>query len=140
MERVTDDQFAIMGGKVRHVPGGVDEYLRLLDMRSDARTKAEPGKAKPKGGTVDLSGGGPDEGRAPVLSNIEERSLKKELASTERKLATLAKKADAVRTAMHEADPSDYVAIVDAQAQLHGIEQQISELEDEWLGLSDRLS
>ena len=34
MERVTDDQFAVLDGKVRHVPGGIDEYLRLLDARS----------------------------------------------------------------------------------------------------------
>ena len=49
-------------------------------------------------------------------------------------------KADAVRTAMQDADPSDYVAIVDAQARLQSVEQQISDLEDEWLGLSERLS
>ena len=30
MERVTDQQFAIVGGTLRHVPGGVDEYLRLV--------------------------------------------------------------------------------------------------------------
>ena len=31
MERVTDNQFALIGGKVVHVPRGVDEYLELLD-------------------------------------------------------------------------------------------------------------
>jgi len=140
MERVTDDQFALVDGRIRHVPGGVDEYLRLLDKRIAARAEAEPEKAKAKDSAAVLSGGGSDEGLTPVLSNAEERSLKKELASTERKLATLARKADAVRIAMQEADPSDYVAIVDAQAQLQSIEQQISDLEDEWLGLSERLS
>jgi ABC-type multidrug transport system ATPase subunit len=29
LERVTDQQYAILGGKLRHLPGGVDEYLRL---------------------------------------------------------------------------------------------------------------
>src|SRR5699024_10815641 len=29
LERVTDQQYAIMGGHLRHMPGGVDEYLRL---------------------------------------------------------------------------------------------------------------
>jgi ATPase subunit of ABC transporter with duplicated ATPase domains len=140
MERVTDDQFALVDGRIRHVPGGVDEYLRLLDKRIAARAEAEPEKAKAKDSAAVLSGGGSDEGLTPVLSNAEERSLKKELASTERKLATLARKADAVRIATQEADPSDYVAIVDAQARLQSIEQQISDLEDEWLGLSERLS
>ena len=27
MERVTDDQYALIGGKLRHCPRGVDEYL-----------------------------------------------------------------------------------------------------------------
>jgi len=138
MERVTDDQFALVDGRIRHVPGGVDEYLRLLDKRTAARAEAEPEKEKDS--AAGPSSGGSDEGPTPVLSNIEERSLKKELASTERKLATLAKKADAVRVAMEEADPSDYVAIVDAQARLQSVEQQISDLEDEWLRLSEKLS
>jgi ATPase subunit of ABC transporter with duplicated ATPase domains len=140
MERVTDDQFALVDGRVRHVPGGVDEYLRLLDKRIAARAAAEPEKSKPTDGATGPSGDGSDEGLTPVLSNNEERNLKKELASTERKLATLAKKADAVRIAMQETDPSDYVAIVYAQARLQSIEQQISELEDAWLGVSERLS
>ena len=29
LERVTDQQYAILGGHLRHLPGGVDEYLRL---------------------------------------------------------------------------------------------------------------
>ena len=31
MERVTDQQFALIDGHLRHVPGGVDEYLRLVE-------------------------------------------------------------------------------------------------------------
>ncbi len=31
MERVTDHQFALIDGKLRHLPGGVDEYLQLVD-------------------------------------------------------------------------------------------------------------
>jgi ABC transport system ATP-binding/permease protein len=42
MERVTDDQFALFDGKIRHVPGGVDEYLRLLDERSEATRNRDP--------------------------------------------------------------------------------------------------
>ena len=33
MERVTDDQFALIDGTLRHVPGGVDEYLRGCSTR-----------------------------------------------------------------------------------------------------------
>jgi len=140
MERVTDDQFAVVDGKVRHVPGGVDEYLRLLDARSDARAEAKSVKAKVKqradSGSSDESG----VQHEPALSNAEQRSLKKELASTERKLDTLGRKADAIRVEMRETDPSDYVALGDVQARIHDAEREISDLEDEWVRLSERLS
>src|SRR6201999_4448019 len=29
LERVTDQQYAILDGRLRHLPGGIDEYLRL---------------------------------------------------------------------------------------------------------------
>jgi len=140
MERVTDDQFAILGGKIRHVPGGVDEYLRLLDMRSDAQAEARAERSKPKASAAGRSSDGSAEQREPALSNTEERSLKKELASTERKLHTLGKKADAIRVELKETDPSDYIALGDVQERLHSAERQVSDLEDEWLRLSEKLS
>jgi len=141
MERVTDDQFAIVDGKVRHVPGGVDEYLRLLDMRAGARAAAgaEEAKAAENAASVESDEASGESGR-PALSNIEERSLKKDLSSTERKLDTLGKKADAVRAELKATDPSDYIALGDVQGRLHDVERQISELEDTWLELSARLS
>lgn len=33
LERVTDQQFALMDGSIRHLPGGVDDYLRLVEQR-----------------------------------------------------------------------------------------------------------
>ena len=38
LERVTDQQYAILDGHLRHLPGGVDEYLRL------AAAAAAPGR------------------------------------------------------------------------------------------------
>lgn len=36
MERVTDDQYALIDGHLRHCPGGVDEFLRCIDERAEA--------------------------------------------------------------------------------------------------------
>ncbi len=125
MERVTDDQYALFDGKVRHVPGGVDEYLRLLDARS-ARSNNLPADK-------------PAVRDKPATSSAEERTMKKDLAATERKLDALGKKADAVRAQMQASDHTDYVALVEIQEQLHRIEQEISDLEDEWMRLSEEL-
>ena len=34
LERVTDQQYAILDGDLRHLPGGIDEYLRLAARRN----------------------------------------------------------------------------------------------------------
>ncbi len=123
MERVTDDQFALINGKIRHVPGGVDEYLRLLEERDRGRVEAQPAKKIAKGGAAD-----------------SDYNLKKQLASTERKLETLGEKADAIRVRMKKADPSDFEALIDLQNQLQDIMQQTSDLEDIWVEISEKLA
>lgn len=138
MERVTDDQFALIDGRVRHVPGGVDQYLRILDERSAVDSANEALKRGADKDT-DVPATEPGVGRMP-LSGGQQHALKKELASTERKLDTLGKKAEAIRVQLAEADPSDYVALLDGQERLKAVEVQISELEDEWVRLSDILS
>lgn len=140
MERVTDDQFAIVDGKIRHVPGGVDEYLRLLDERSLVQAEAKPEDPEPKRRTACRPNGISDEEPKPALSRAEEYRLKKEIASTERKLETLNGKADSIRTELKETDPSDYQALLDVQGRLRGIGRQISDLEDTWVELCEKLS
>ena len=49
MERVCDDEFALIDGHVRHVPGGVDEYLRLLAAAGGAGGKKDRAPPTPKG-------------------------------------------------------------------------------------------
>ncbi|MHB9004574.1 MAG: ABC-F family ATP-binding cassette domain-containing protein [Coriobacteriia bacterium] len=135
MERVTDDQFALLDGKVRHVPGGVDEYLRILDTRFDERASARADTRRPQ-----ESSGTAESPPPSGLSRAEEYSSKKELASTERRLNTLENRAAEIRDEMCGADPSDYVALGEIQTKLHDIERQISELEEEWMRLSELLS
>jgi ATP-binding cassette subfamily F protein uup len=141
MERVTDDQFAVVDGKVRHVPGGVDEYLRLLDARKGARSTTKTQKLEPKTrANASPAAGKPDVQAESVLSRAEEYGLKKELASTERKLETLCGKADALRAEAAGTDPSDYVALLDVQERVRDIERQVEDLEDRWVELSEKLS
>lgn len=44
LERVTDQQYGILGGRLRHLPGGVDEYLRL---RASHAAQTGPAPTKP---------------------------------------------------------------------------------------------
>jgi len=135
MERVTDDQFALLDGKVRHVPGGVDGYLRLLD----ARAGTAAAKQALAAGAAEQPPRTPDESGEPGLSRSDEYRLKKELASTERKLETLTVKADALRAELSASDHTDYVALLEVQDRIRALERQIGELEDAWITLSVRL-
>jgi ATPase subunit of ABC transporter with duplicated ATPase domains len=40
LERVTDVQYAIVGGHVRHLPGGVDEYLAMGSAKTQGPARA----------------------------------------------------------------------------------------------------
>ena len=53
MERVTDHQFALIGGKVRHLPRGVEEYLELMDGRAG---RVAPGDAQCGGASWEAEG------------------------------------------------------------------------------------
>jgi len=128
MDRVTDDQYALVDGRVRHVPGGVDEYLALLDERRADAPTAKPERAEAES-VAD----------APAMSNSERRELKKRLDAVSRKLEKMQGAPDEVRERMSHTPTSDYEALMALQQELEDTVVQVGELEDEWLGLSDAL-
>jgi ATPase subunit of ABC transporter with duplicated ATPase domains len=132
MERVTDDQFALVDGHLRHVPGGVDEYLRILDERD--RGSEEDASDVP-GSTDD----GPAQDPATGLTNAERRERMHRFEAVERRLGRLHDEPDRIKALMNAADPSDYQALEDLQSELDATLAEKSSLEDEWLELSDLL-
>ncbi|HIY80292.1 MAG TPA: ABC-F family ATP-binding cassette domain-containing protein [Candidatus Olsenella excrementavium] len=128
MERVTDDQFALLDGHVRHVPGGVDEYLRLLGEK-DNEAQVEK----------DAHEDGPSCAAVSDLTNQERRELKKRFDAVSRRLEKTAGEPDRLRAEMAAVDASDYAALMAAQEALDACLAEREALEDEWLELSDRL-
>ncbi len=128
MERVTDDQFALLDGRVRHVPGGVDEYLRLLVERSREPQAADAAQKD-----------GPSRPTDAGLTNQERRELKKRFDAVSRKLDKTAGEPDRLRAEMAAVDASDYAALMAAQEALDACLAEREALEDEWLELSERL-
>lgn len=150
MERVTDDQFALIEGKVVHVPRGVDEYLELFEDRAQAKQNggsssaagsSSKGSGKgntvgkgsvQSGGTRDASSGAKDSSGS-VLSAAQARDIRKKLQSLERKMNTAQRKVDEAKQAQLEVDPYDYVALGEAQIKVKECEDRLSALEEEWL-------
>ncbi len=128
MERVTDHQFALLGGCLRHLPRGVDEYLELV------AASAQLDAASQQPGTRE------DDGAAtPGLSNKEQQRLKKLVASLERKMTTATGKIENAKAAMEAVDPTDYVALSEAQAHVAAAQEALTALEEEWLLATDQL-
>ena len=141
MERVTDNQYALINGKIRHLPRGVDEYLELVGRTTDERggvVASSSGKAsasKQPSEPVDERVAG----AASKLSGGEIRAFRKSMASAERKMDTLRGKIDGIHQAMTEVDPSDYVKLGDMQKEIKEIEAQIEALEEEWMEAAEAL-
>ena len=141
MERVTDNQYALINGKIRHLPRGVDEYLELVGRTTDARggvVASSSGKASASK-QPSTSAGEQAAGAASKLSGGEIRAFRKSMASAERKMDTLHGKIEGIHQAMTEVDPSDYVKLGDMQKEIKEIEAQIEALEEEWMEAAEAL-
>lgn len=138
LERVTDDQYALIDGHLRHLPGGVDEYLSLVEKGHSP--DEIPVHAKAHVRKKPLPADGPRDGKAPsTLSNQEMRALKKQLQSCERKMETLRSKIQEAQTRLMNAEPSDYQALGDIQKEIDGLNEQLTDLESTWLECAEAL-
>ena len=123
LERVTDQQYAILDGRLRHLPGGVDEYLQLAQRAGAER--AAPAAAKPS--------------QSQEISGAKLRAAEKEIASIDRRLARLAGQIAAKHHELAEYDQSDHVGITRLTAQLRSLEGEVAEMESRWLELSEAI-
>ncbi len=126
LERVTDDQYALIAGKLTHCPGGVDEYLERLDAQSRVATVP---KAVNESSTTVKEG----------LSNTERRELKRRFDSVERRMKKLESEPERLRLLFEKTDPTDFELLMTRQADLDNALARIDELETEWLELAERL-
>jgi ATP-binding cassette subfamily F protein uup len=127
VERVTDQQYAVLDQGMRHLPRGVDQYLELrLAEQKAASAPAASSKAAPA--------------TTPKLGGAELRNAQKEFAAAERKLAKLADQIKTVHARMAAHDQSDYTGLGVISAELQAIEKQQGDLELRWLELEDLLN
>ena len=138
MERVTDHQFALIDGHVRHLPRGVDEYLEMT-----AHAAAPAGRAKAPQGSAAASAESAAESKStsagPQLSGGEIRELKKRMRSCENKSNTLRGKIEQAQADMAAADPSDFEALGKFQQQINDFQAQIDALDEQWLEAAEAL-
>lgn len=139
MERVTDNQYAILDGKIRHLPGGVGEYVQIIEQQRAARAVAGAAAAGGASAVAAPAREASADGTAAVLSNAELRALKKQLQSTERKMATMNERISDAEARLRCADPTDYIALGAIQREIEDYRGQLDELESAWLEITETL-
>ncbi|MDV3269912.1 ABC-F family ATP-binding cassette domain-containing protein [Mycobacterium avium] len=122
LERVTDQQYAVLDGRLRHLPGGIDEYLRLAAQRRDAAPPAGPTSVAPQ-----------------AMSGAQRRAAEKELAAADRRLARLAEQIKDKHEELAAHDQSDHVGITRLTRELRALEDEVAAAESRWLELSELL-
>ena len=122
LERITDQQYAVLDGHLRHLPGGIDEYLRMTARRHAA--EASPRPAEPEHARERLSG-------------AELRNIEKEIAALDRALVKLSGRVNAKHVELAEHDQSDHVGLARLTRELRELEADVADKESRWLQLSE---
>ena len=154
LERVPDQQFALIGGKVRHLPGGVQDYLDMTEAIKNGKDPfadekaGKTGKGRKNGDAVsaDSSTSASDSGdvadsaaTAPKLTGKAYHEASRRVSAIERKLAKLEEQKADVESQMAAHDPSDYEGLNKLNEQLQAIADESESLEMEWMELSEQL-
>ena len=137
LERVTDQQFALMNGKIRHLPGGVDDYIKLMDGRPQASTL----NAQQEGTVAQAVDSSSSQSREQEKqARREQYAARKRQAAIERKLtkleSTIADLTDQMAK-MAQEQPDNYDGLADLSEQSQKAKKEKSDLEDEWLTLGE---
>jgi ATP-binding cassette subfamily F protein uup len=131
IERVTDQQYAVIDGGLRHLPGGVEEYLALR------RDRKEPSGRPPRAFQQTPASSGRGATRKQDVAT--QRAAMKELAAIERRLAKIPVEIDEVNVRIAEHDQRDYMGVAAHMEALNSLESKLSHLETRWLELTEQL-
>ena len=132
IERVTDQQYAVLDGHFRHLPRGVEQYLELRSKTlADALRGGSTSSATGTSSAVAT--------HEPKLKGAELRNAEKEYAAAGRKIEKLQGQIADVHLKLAEHDQSDYTGLGKLSTDVRDLESSLAEVETRWLELSELL-
>ena len=141
LERVCDRQVALLGdGRIRDLPGGVDQYLQLR-AASPALGQRPPVPAAASGATL----GAMAEGSASTTptgsaaSAADQREARKVMARVEKQLSRLAEREQRLHDGMAAA-ATDHQRVLELNRELREVVDEREALELEWLEAAEVVS
>lgn len=121
LERVTDDQYALIDGTLRHMPAGIDQYLRLLEGDKGSEERPETSSAD------------------NLSSGAELYRARKEMASLERRISRLDEQVGTLNEKMASSDPTDFEKLTKLAAETKQLMSDRDALEEAWLTLAEHV-
>jgi ATP-binding cassette subfamily F protein uup len=143
VERVCDDVYAITdAGGVRHVPGGIDQYLReRSDATAPPAARRPSGKNAARGAERDASGSARDElspGAAVRANRKQTQRSERELKRLEREIGRLSDQEAGLHEQMAES-ATEHTRLAELQVELERVAVERKRLETSWLEMSESL-
>ncbi|MBC9822102.1 ABC-F family ATP-binding cassette domain-containing protein [Terrabacter sp. MAHUQ-38] len=132
LERACDHQLALLGdGRLRDLPGGVEEYLRLRAAAVAASASATTSAARAASGAQrdGIPVGSPS---APTANPADVREARKTMARIEKQLSRLQDREERLHGEMAER-ATDPAALAGLNEKLQAVVSEREELELEWL-------
>ncbi|MCT1867526.1 ABC-F family ATP-binding cassette domain-containing protein [Dermabacter sp. p3-SID358] len=129
LERVSDQQYAVIGGTLRHLPGGVEEYL-------DLRAKEERERAAEASGSAGADGAS---GSNDGLSGAQLRAAQKEASALERRIEKLRGQIAKIHAELAEHDPADFEGLTALGQKASEREDEIAECEERWFDILEQV-
>ncbi|QZY51610.1 ABC-F family ATP-binding cassette domain-containing protein [Leucobacter tenebrionis] len=137
LERVTDQQYAILDRRLWHLPGGVDQYLELRAAQDRAAAAGSARSAAGAGSSGHSADAKQVAESTSALSGAERRAAEKELAAVERKMEKLQAEAAKARAGLADLDQSDYALLNAEMVKITALEDEVAALEERWLELGE---
>jgi ABC transport system ATP-binding/permease protein len=130
-ERVCDDVFGLLGdGALRHLPGGVEQYLSL---------RGESGDGAPVPASASAAAASaPSANVVRREAELEARRVQRELRQVERELTRIERDDAGLQEAMAAA-ATDAARLQELSAEHRALASQRTSLEERWLELSEQL-
>ena len=146
LERVADHQVALLGdGRVRDLPGGVDEYLRLRAAATSAAASASPVRALDRSRSRSPGGARLTEirldpprtdGEPAAPSAAEVRAARKDMSRIERRLDRISDEEARLHDEMARS-AADHQVVLRLDADLRTLQRERDDLEADWLSAAE---
>lgn len=136
LERITDEQYAILDGHFRHLPGGIDEYL-TMESSSTEKTLHELARSEQQ---LEAPADHQDSvGTKLRPGSKERREAEKEHARIDKRLGALSQHIVDLDHQLLDTDHSDIATLSELSEKRTSLVVERDQLEQRWIELAEQL-